>query len=120
MRYFIEIISRNDLVLPSEPYDFEIGAESGALKEYCVFCKTTLSEEKKWMERSLLNAMRVSLYMHGRVRLIHCGRCRKSPCAEILKMWLTTQGPLQIETVILNINAPFTQKNVAGIVASSL
>ena len=96
----IEIMSRHDSSSPKKPYDFEIVPESGVLKEFCSDNQTELSEGDKWMEKLLLDAMRVSLFLHGRVRLIHCGRCGQAECAHEIRRWLRTKGPLQIDNVL--------------------
>jgi hypothetical protein len=67
-----------------------------ALRSFCRFCEFKLSAEEKWMEKSLMEAMRISLYLHGKVRIIHCGHCAEAFCAHNLKNWLKEQGPQQL------------------------
>ena len=97
MNVNIQIIAKHTHTSLKRPYDFVINPEDGALKEFCVYCQTPLSKEEKWMEKSLLQAMRISLFLHKKVRLINCARCDQAPCTDRIKKWLKRQGPLLIK-----------------------
>ena len=93
----IEIIAKHDRFPPDMPYDFEIDSRDGALRDFCKFCKNNLSQQEKWFKDSLLTAMRISLFLHGRVRIVYCGHCDEYSCGHTLKQWLKAHGPLQIQ-----------------------
>lgn len=102
----IELIAKQDYAPHTyRPYDFEIRPENGVLSGFCATCETNLVEEEQWMEHAILNAMRISLFLYERVRIIHCGRCGDACCgADTLKKWLVKHGPLQITDTPFQIN----------------
>lgn len=96
----IIIISKQNHPSPWMPYDFEIQPAAGPLREFCENHKSTIGAQEIWMQHIILESMRVSLYLHGKVRLVYCGCCEHAPCAHNIRKWLLDKGPLEVEVFV--------------------